>query len=289
MKKSGKISVIIATYNAEKYIANCLNSLMKQTYGSFNIILVDNNSTDKTIEIIEKFQRNNKNVLLMKKSINLGFAKANNAGLKKAIKDGSDYFLLLNQDTIVQPNLLNKGIYYLKKLKNIGALSPKILIKKNKRIWWIGTKLLNIRDLFKYGKLGISIHINKEKKDYKLKSIREVEAINGCSLFLKKEVVKNIGYLDESFFMYGEDIDYSIRLKKEGYSLYVIPGTIVFHDVDLEKEGIKNSFNKSMKRYSTHVKSSLKIIVKHFSIFYLFIWMLRIPISVIYELRRRIK
>lgn len=280
-----KTSIIIVTYNAENYIKNCLNSILKQNNKNFDVIIVDNNSKDKTLEIINNFQKKSKKIYLLKNNENLGFSKSNNIGIKFAIEKQSDYFLLLNQDTVVDKNLIKTGEKYFKTIKDAGAFSPKILIKDNKKIWWIGTKVFTLSDLFKNLKLGVSIHIDKEKEDYPIKEPIEVEAVSGCSLFIKKEITDKVGLLDEDFFMYGEDLDYSLRIKDSKYKLYVIPETVVLHDVGLEGFNLKKNF----KKYKVYIKSSLQVINKDFSLLYQIVWILRLPFSLIYEMFRRLK
>ena len=280
-----KTSIIIVTYNGENYIKNCLDSILKQNSQNFEVIIVDNKSNDKTLELVKDFQKKSKKIYLIKNNENLGFSKSNNIGIKFALEKKADYVLLLNQDTVVDKKLISSGIKYFRLLKDAGAFSPKVLIKNNKIIWWIGTKVFTLSDLLKNLKLGVSVHVDKEKEDYPIKEPIEVEAVSGCSLFIKKDVIEKVGLLDEDFFMYGEDMDYSIRLKKTGYKLYVIPETVVLHDVGLESFSLKKNF----KKYKVYIKSSMQVINKDFSLGYKIVWLLRLPFSLMYELFRRLK
>ena len=158
------IVVIIVAYNAEKYINNCLDSLLIQRWEKFRVLIIDNNSTDTTLELIKKHQIN-KRIIVLRNDENLGFAKANNIAIRYSLKElNADHLLLLNQDTVVQDNLLEQFIYWYNR-ESRAALSPKILMRKNSKIWWIGTKFFSIGDLLKNPKLSVSYHIDKEQED----------------------------------------------------------------------------------------------------------------------------
>lgn len=284
------ISIVIVTYNAENYIEECINSILAQTYSSYNIIIVDNNSSDNTRRIIKKMMEHVDRIHLLQNNSNLGFSRACNFGIKHAFDVfRSKFILLLNQDTVIQENLLSELTLWHNKTGD-GAYCPKILIKKNHTIWWIGTKFLNTKDLFKHINLSVSYHAGKEMEDtFLIKQPVEIEAITGCVLFLPKKIIDEVGYFDEQFFMYAEDLDYSIRLRKKGYKMYIIPNTVVYHDVPLTDEALKykNNVIKTLKRYYHHFKSSLMLLKKHYTISYTAIWLFRAPLAVIYEFVKR--
>ena len=292
--KKDKIAIIIATYNAERFIENCIGSILKQTNEYFEIIVVDNKSFDKTRKLVNNIIESNSNskIHLLENNKNLGFAKACNIGIKYALSNqDTNYVLLLNQDTVTQDNLLDRLLFWAKKM-GVGAYSTKILFKESNRIWWIGTRIFKLSDLFKSLKLAVSYHVSKEQEDnYFISEPEELESICGCALFLHRKLVEDVGYLDEKFFMYGEDLDYSLRVKAKGYKLYIVPGTVVYHDVNLESEALSkdNNLKKTMSRYYIHFKSSLVLLFKHFPFVYIFVWVLKIPFLIIYEMSKRIK
>ena len=286
------VTVIIVTYNAEDYIDSCVSSLLMQEYTNFNILIIDNNSSDKTRNVIRKYIRVREKIVLIENQGNFGFSKACNIGIKYALGNlASDFVLLLNQDTIVQKNLL-KDLLSWHERKGTGAYCPKILIRKNSKIWWIGTKFFSIGDLLKNPKLSVSYHIDKEQEDnFFFEKPLEREAITGCALFLPRKLIEDVGFFDERFFMYGEDLDYSLRSKAKGYKLFIIPGTVVYHDVDLENEALitGRNFERIVRRYFMHFSSSLLLLHKHFSFFYFLIWFSRTPFSGAYEILKRLK
>jgi len=172
--KMKKVSIIIPTYNGLKVLKKCLESLKKTDYKNLKIILVDNGSSDGTISFIKK---NYPSIEIIALNKNYGFAYAVNKGIKKAIKDGSDYILSLNNDVII-PN-------------------------KN----WI-------RQFLFYG-LKSEGELDKGQYDF----IREVPAINGVAMFIKKEVIKKVGFFDERFFYGRDDLDYGFRARKAGFKV----------------------------------------------------------------------
>ena len=285
------ITVIIVTYNAEDYIDSCVISLLMQEYTNFNILIIDNNSTDKTKDFIREYIRVRENIVLIENQGNFGFSKACNIGIKYALGNlASDFVLLLNQDTIVQKNLL-KDLLVWHERKGTGAYCPKILMRKSSKIWWIGTKFFSIGDLLKNPKLSVSYHIDKEQEDnFFFEEPLEREAITGCALFLPRKLIEDVGLFDERFFMYGEDLDYSLRTKAKGYKLFIIPGAVVYHDVGMENEALitGRNFERIVRRYFMHFNSSLLLLHKHFSFFYFLIWFSRIPFSVTYEIFKRL-
>lgn len=285
------ITVIIVTYNAEDYIDSCVISLLMQEYTNFNILIIDNNSTDKTKDFIREYIRVREKIILIENQGNFGFSKACNIGIKYALGNlASDFVLLLNQDTIVQKNLL-KDLLVWHERKGTGAYCPKILMRKSSKIWWIGTKFFSIGDLLKNPKLSVSYHIDKEQEDnFFFEEPLEREAITGCALFLPRKLIEDVGLFDERFFMYGEDLDYSLRTKAKGYKLFIIPGAVVYHDVGMENEALitGRNFERIVRRYFMHFNSSLLLLHKHFSFFYFLIWFSRIPFSVTYEIFKRL-
>lgn len=187
---------------------------MKNDYTNFEIILVDNESTDDSIETFEHIKSKYPNLKLIKNEENLGFAEGNNVGIRNS--DG-DYILLLNNDTIVKKDFLSRLVDATKKFPNAGAIGPKIYVyDKSSQIWHIGgeiTKWINF----------ISTPL-KYSNEY-----RSVDWLSGCALMMKRETVKEVGLLDSSFFIYLEDVEWSIRAKKAGYDLIYTPNAELWH------------------------------------------------------------
>jgi GT2 family glycosyltransferase len=237
MTKDYKISVIIVNYNGQDFLSDCLDSLLKSDYSNFEVIFVDNNSSDNSIEIVKnKFPQ--ARIIINKK--NLGFARANNVGIKQA---SGDAYLLLNNDTIIHPELISVLSKELFGSEQIGIVGPKIyFLEKGKKpetqkiIWFAGGKI-------NWQKTE-SLHIGRDKRDNDyVDDKKEVDFITGCALMVKKEVVDKIGLLEKRFFMFYEDADWCQRAKQAGYRVFYIPFGGVWHLKSVTAS--KHIFNKN--------------------------------------------
>lgn len=214
MEKVPKVFIIVLNYNGGELIENCLKSLKKVDYSNLNILIVDNNSTDDSVARIEKkFPQ----IEIIKNKKNIGFAGGNNIGIKYALKNGASYVLLLNQDTEVEPNFLTELIEEGEKDDRVGLLSPLIFWERTKRVWFSGGKInwLNMKTFHKTNLV--------QEESF------ETCFLTGCSLLIKRSVLEKIGLLSEDFFLYWEDADYSVRAKRAGFEVKVVPKSVIYH------------------------------------------------------------
>lgn len=232
-----KLSVIIVNYNVKYFLEQTLNSIdaaAKSFYSvnqnfSFEIIVVDNNSVDGSSELIrKKFPH----IHLIENKINSGFAKANNQALR--ISRG-EYVLLLNPDTVLEENTFEKTIQFMDEHSEAGALGVKMVdgkgnfLPESKRGFPTPEvafyKLFGLSKFFPQSKLFGKYHLGYLNEN----QIHEVDVLAGAFMLIRKKVLDEIGLLDEAFFMYGEDIDLSYRIKKAGYKNYYFPETRIIH------------------------------------------------------------
>ncbi|PIY97335.1 MAG: hypothetical protein COY66_00355 [Candidatus Kerfeldbacteria bacterium CG_4_10_14_0_8_um_filter_42_10] len=256
-----KIYVIIVTWNGQQYIADCLNSLYSQKdQGSLGVIIVDNNSKDQTKEIIKS---NFKDIVLIESNTNLGFAKGNNIGIRKALELGAESIILLNQDTEVAPDFIDQGLQYLRENQKVGLASPIILYPREKRIWFAGAKIYHGKEILTHFTTKIGHHLSKKNILKEMDKNNAVDWLPACALFIKREVVDRIGLLDENFFMYGEDVDYSLRAVKAGFQLGLIPNSYIIHK---ENSGERITFNKFLwKKIILKIKARAKIVRRYYN------------------------
>lgn len=224
------LSVIIVNYNVKHLLGSCLNSVYTSLKNiSAEIFVVDNNSSDGSVSMIkEQFP----DVHLIENFENEGFAKANNKALKIA---KGDFLLLLNPDTLVQENTFSECLDFLAKNPKTGGLGVRMIdgtgqfLPESKRgfpgIW---TSFCKISGLYKW--FPNSSFFNR----YYLGHIPEfqtakIEVLTGAFLMFPRKVMEEIGMLDERFFMYGEDVDFSYRINQAGYELYYLPTTTIVH------------------------------------------------------------
>ena len=223
MVKNSKVAIIIVNWKQYELTKSCLFSLKKINYNDYQIILIDNESNLKELKVIKnQFD----NIITFSNERNLGFTEANNIGIKHAIKNEFEYVLLINNDTEVEKNFINPLLDSLEKNKNLGAVQPLILNFVNRKKVWNAGGFLN--KFFGYS------YVNKNKELIK----NNIDWITGCCFFIKVEVIKKIGLLDESFFAYYEDVDWSIKIKNTGFDLAFINSSVIYH------HGSKSSQNE---------------------------------------------
>ena len=224
MVKNSKIAIIIVNWKQYQLTKLCLYSLQKIKYDNYQIILIDNESNPKELKKIKnQFDK----IITFPNQKNLGFTGANNVGIEYAIKNDFEYVMLINNDTEVEKNFINPLIEVLEKNQNFGAAQPLILNYYNRNKVWSAGGFLN--KFFGY------TYVIKSPEGIK----KNIDWITGCCFFLRTDVIKKIGLLDEKFFAYYEDVDWSIRIKNAGYDLAFVKSSVVYH------HGSKSSKNES--------------------------------------------
>ena len=207
------ISIVVVTYNSRDFIENCLSSLYKINMPKFEIFVVDNNSTDDTVKIVEKYYRQ---VNLIQNSINYGFAKANNMAIEKA---SGKYILLINPDVVISSGIIDFFYSEMERNKDIGLLGygtlfsrkGKFLLSIQKRpsflseyFWLLG---LGNRFLAK----GI-LKREVQKRDVKPGGLYEAGWVSGGFLFFRRKAILDINGMDDNFFLFHEEMDVAKRL-----------------------------------------------------------------------------
>lgn len=215
-----RVSIIILNWNSYEVTLDCLLSLRKIDYPNFEIVLVDNGSVDGSAE---KLLANAPEIRLIRNATNLGFAGGCNVGIRDALHRGTDYVLLLNNDTIVAPDFLSQMVSFTESDEKIGAVSPKVLFFDHpdrlnyaggeQRPWRLFPKVFGLRQL----------------DDGRYDKIREVSLLTGCAFLIKAEVVSKIGVMEEIYFHFYEDIEWSLRVLKAGYKTFYVPAAKIWH------------------------------------------------------------
>lgn len=222
------LSIIIVSYNTRELLKKCIKSIyMTYPKNDLEVLVVDNGSSDGSPAMVrEEFG----DVILIESKENLGFAKANNMAIKKA---KGDYILLLNPDTIVVEACLDKCVRYMDKHKGIGILGCKVVLTG-------GSLDLACRrsfptpevSFFRMAGLSKLFPKNKRFARYNLTYLDEnetyeVDSVVGAFMMVRREVVEQVGMLDEDYFMYGEDIDWCFRAKQAGWKV------VYYHEAEI--------------------------------------------------------
>jgi GT2 family glycosyltransferase len=204
------VSVILVTYNSEKFIKETYIRLLKQTYKDIEIIIIDNNSKDSTIESIKQINKNQK---IIKNTRNIGFARANNQGLK--ISKG-EYILTLNHDLYLTPSYIQKIIEVMDKDLIIGSAQ--------------GIYYNNLQKT-KIDSCGIYLNFGYSAKDIKRipKENRSIMAACAAAAIYRRSALIDVGFFDIRFVSYYEDLDLGIRLIKEGYDNLFVKSAYCIH------------------------------------------------------------
>ncbi len=279
-----KTYIILLNYNGWEDTLECLESVLKIDYSNYQIVVVDNASPNNSMEKIcdwaegkleapladesmknyscpheqkpikytllsrneaENGKAVNDGLVFINAEENGGFAAGNNIAIRWGLKQkDAEYFLLLNNDTVVERNFLNKLMDNTLNVQNQGLTGS--LIKhyyNNSRIWYSGGKHVLYKPIFSETKKP---HSEKEKTD----------CISGCSMLISKHLINNIGILNEKYFMYYEDAEYSYKSKQAEFTNYIISNSLVYHKINQSSEGTSGfSYNRMItKSYLQYFK-----------------------------------
>ena len=229
---SRTLSIVIVNYNVRFFLDQCLMSVYGSEFSretELEVWVVDNNSVDGSVEMVrEKYPQ----VHLIANNDNPGFAKANNQALRQA---KGDYLLLLNPDTVVEKDTLEKCLAFMQEHRDCGGLGVKMIngegtfLKESKRGFPTPRtsffKISGLIKLFpKHPVIGAYYmgHLDDNETN-------EIEILPGAFIMMSRESFEKVGLLDESYFMYGEDIDYSWRIRLAGYKNYYLPSARIIH------------------------------------------------------------
>lgn len=226
-----KLAVILVNYNGKKYNAACIDSILASTgIEAPKIIVVDNASQDDSMCRLEEQYRGRKQLELIRLDNNYGFSYANNVGMRRALKWGADHVLLLNNDTEIRPDMLLR-LQECAQRHPDSMIVPKIYYSDDrKRIWSAGGAISSV--VRKGRHIGIN-EIDEGQYDQE----RKIGFATGCCLWIPVEILKRAGMLDERFFLYYEDTEYSFRLQKLGIPIFYCPDAVMYHKVGASSKG----------------------------------------------------
>lgn len=236
-----KVVVIIVTYNGSKWLSKCLQSLQESVL-PISVIAVDNASTDNSVEILERFSF----VEVIQSKVNLGFGKANNIGIYKALEQNFDYYFLLNQDTWIDSNTIQNLVKVASENENFGIISPLHFSADETRL-----------------DTNFEMYWNRKTNSFS-ETIDEVPFVNAAAWLLSKSVIEKVGYFEPLFNHYGEDRNYADRVHYHGFKTVVVKNSKIYHD-----RTITRSFQKDVKQSKYRMLAEV-LNVNHNYIFGLF-------------------
>lgn len=221
------LGIVIANWNGEKLIDKCLESLENQSFKDFKIYIIDNDSKDNSKEVIKTYNKR-LNIDLIEMSYNSGFAPANNIGIKKAINDGCDYILTLNNDVEVPINSLKNAMNEIYSNEEFDVFQLFMINYFNKNVCdAAGLK-------FKKDLIPVQVGFKESVSDILSKDDIIIEGVcAGAAIYstraLEKVKLDDNNYFDSNFFAYFEDVDLSLRLKAAGFKFKLLRESIVYH------------------------------------------------------------
>jgi GT2 family glycosyltransferase len=269
------LSVVIVSYNTKNITRKCIDTLLHSLRFSPNlqveIIVVDNGSTDDSVAMLKRLKNNGVRFKTIFNSDNLGFAKANNEAL--AIADGK-YILFLNSDVLIQDVNFEDLIYYMDKNPQVAVLTVRVRLPNGKidmashrgfpTLWSSFTYFVKLEAVFKKIPKLSKIFGGYHLTHFDLNTIHEIDSPSGAFYFTRKSILDKVHGFDNQFFIYGEDLDLSYRIKKLGYKIIYYPLFTVIH---LKyQSGFKKPIIKTQDRTKNHFYEAMKIFYdKHFS------------------------
>jgi len=258
---SASLSIVIVTWNGKQYALECLESIrMMSSRHPVEVIVVDNASTDGTPDAISALYPE---VRLFRNEQNLGFARANNLGI--AASKG-DYVALVNSDVVVPPHCVDRMLDYLEQNPDIGLLGPRMLspdgglgqsVNRVPTIWNFLCAALALHQIAPtsrrfggYGMLG-----------YSYDRTEDVEVLTGWFWMVPRRALEQVGGLDERFFMYGEDLDWSYRFHKCGWRV------VFYADAEALHYGAASAAKEPLRFYVEKTRANLQFFEKHYGWF----------------------
>ena len=250
------LTISIISYNTSDLLKGCLNSVYENIRGiKFEVIVIDNNSTDDSPGMLKKeFPQ----VTLIQNKGNVGFARANNQAFNRS---KGRFFLLLNSDTEVLSHSIEEMVEFIDLHPEVGAVgcrlvfpdgTPQPYISKflnlSSALWTVFLGFLNVKTLVRspkwkkfiakyFGSIvgrTINLYLSHYLEDGK--TVQEVDRVSGACMLVRHETIKDVGLLDESFFMYAEDSDWCFRMRQKNWKIYVLPEVKVVHYVGQSSE-----------------------------------------------------
>ncbi len=229
------VTIVILNWNREADTLECLDSLAGMNYPSFSIVVVDNGSTDGSPGAIERWGREHLPLTLIRNAENRGFVGGSNQGMRHALATGADYVFLLNNDTVVEPDVMKLLVAAAERSGDTGDDTGG---DTGDDIGMVGSKI------YQYGKdnvldsagtrtipwlaQGFLIgHGEEDRGQYDHPG--EMPYVTGTALLVKRAVLEKVGLMDEDYFCYFEDFDWGVRARKAGYKLLLEPGAVVHH------------------------------------------------------------
>ncbi len=237
------LTIAILNYNSGEYLKKCLDSIKNvKDEANISVVAIDNNSTDNSFkDVLNKF----KDVKFIQNGENMGFSKGYNPTLKKT---KTEFILLLNPDCLLEKGVIKKTLEDFDNFEKVGAVTAKVILADGQTDLTahrgFPTPFASLMYIFKNGRY---YHLTHKMSD----QVHEVDSVAGAYLLTKKSILEEVGFLDPRFFLYGEDLDLCLRIKKRGYKILYDPTVKITH-----YKGISSGLKKHTQEISAADKKT---------------------------------
>jgi GT2 family glycosyltransferase len=248
------IFAVSLNWNGFSLTVPCVDSLKQSTLPFYKIIVLDQASTDGSGEKLRKLYVNDPQVDVICNEKNFGFAAGTNIGIRKALEMGAEFVFIVNNDTIVDKDCLLHLYKALSSSSSAGVAGPAIMYhSKPEKIWQAG-------GYFNKLKMGTSVPAKGKMYSEISHSSSSVGFLTGCALLIPSQIFKGIGFFDEAYFLYSDDVDFCLRIKDAGFNMHFVPEAKVWHKIE------DIAFDRSTPLVLYHLaRSSVIMLRKNFS------------------------
>lgn len=223
MEKWPRVTAIVVNWNGLEDTIACLASLAEVDYPSLEVVVVDNGSTDGSPALLrQRFPR----LALLETGENLGYAGGNNVGVRYVLERGADYVLLLNNDTEVAPGFLRRLVEVAEADPRVGVVGPTIYYYDRPDVVWSAGGAIDWRR----GRAWMMGLDERDRGQFGT-APREVNFVTGCAMMVRRETVERAGPLDERFFLYYEEVEWCVRIRRAGFRVLHVPLARIWHKV----------------------------------------------------------
>lgn len=250
---SPMIGVVVLNYNSVDDTLECLSSLKKLVYDNVSIVIVDNNSPDGSYDALCETSgltslgrgdaacgyveiASGSNLTILKTSKNIGYGGGNNVGIRHAISIGCEYVLILNNDTVTDSDILGLMLNAGRTEDNVGIVSCKIYFYSDReRLWYNGGAIDTCTSKV--------THYDFNQVDKKIAKKRVSNFASGCAMLISADTLADVGLFKEDYFMYVEDVEFSMRMNHKGYGITICDKAVVYHKVGASSAGRLSEFS----------------------------------------------
>ncbi|MFC3879729.1 glycosyltransferase family 2 protein [Algoriphagus namhaensis] len=249
-----RVAIILVNWNGLDFTRSCLDSLRKVDFPDFQVFVVDNASQNKEAEVLKSAFPE---IELIQSRKNRGFTGGNNLGIQAALDQAFSHVLLLNNDTLVEPDFLKKMMETMQSDPNLGVVQPMICFLHDRgKIWSAGGKW---NSLFCR---AMTLGDRKKLDGYEIKS-NNLDWATGCALLISKKALEAVGTLDDNFFAYFEDVDWSLRIRKAGFEIALCEAAKIYHEAGASSKQKGSEGTLSPRVFYFHARNQFYLIRKH--------------------------